>query len=437
MNSEGLGDTAVAPVKKAERVASLDILRGIAVLGILMMNITAFGLLPQAYLNPLVEGGAAGADRVAYAIISVGFEGTMRGIFSLLFGASIVLLTDRMERAGAGIMAAEVHFRRMTWMLIFGIVHWTLLLWWGEILFNYAICGLLLFTVRKLPPRLLLAAVALLLVVSAGFQLRHYHKTVESKAAAASAQLAKASGARLTTDQTEAIEKWQERLGEVMPDAEERAKVRGWHTGSYLAAVGGQLGMSYEMQWTHAPVWLLLDMIPFMLFGMALLRLGILGAAAPPRTYALMALGGYAVGLPLGWFELGLLTTGNFDPVAFAAADRSYQLSRLAMVIGHLGLALLVIRAGLFGFAQRVLAAVGQMALSNYLAQTIICTALFYGFGFGLFGEFRRHELYYVVAAIWIAELIWSPIWLRYYRFGPFEWAWRSLTYWKLQPMRV
>ena len=107
------------------------------------------------------------------------------------------------------------------------------------------------------------------------------------------------------------------------------------------------------------------------------------------------------------------------------------------MVVGHLGLALLFIRAGLFAPLQRALAATGQMALSNYLAQTIICTALFYGFGFGLYGAFERYQLYYIVAAIWAVELIWSPLWLRHYRFGPFEWLWRSLTYWKLQPMRI
>jgi uncharacterized protein len=150
-----------------------------------------------------------------------------------------------------------------------------------------------------------------------------------------------------------------------------------------------------------------------------------------------MLLGGYGIGLPLGLYELNLVLDGNFTPTAFAEAGRTYQFSRLAMVIGHLGLALLFIRAGLFKALQRALAATGQMALSNYLAQTIICTALFYGFGFGLYGAFERYQLYYIVAAVWAAQLIWSPIWLRHYRFGPFEWLWRSLTYWQRQPMRI
>lgn len=144
------GRQAVSPVAKMARVESLDILRGVAVFGILAMNITAFGLLFQAYNNPTVAGGVEGPNLLAYKIINVGFEGTMRGIFSLLFGAGIVLLTERMEQAGAGIMAAEIHFRRMLWMMLFGVIHWTLLLWTGEILFAYSLCGLVLFSFRKL-----------------------------------------------------------------------------------------------------------------------------------------------------------------------------------------------------------------------------------------------------------------------------------------------
>jgi uncharacterized protein len=430
-------DTAVKPVSKEARVASLDVLRGIAVLGILMMNITGFGLLPHAYGNPLVEGGAEGLNHIAYVIINVGFEGTMRGIFSLLFGASIVLLTSRMEKAGAGIMAAEVHFRRMLWMLLFGIIHWALMLWYGEILFNYAMCGLLLFSVRKLSPRFHLIAATLLLVGAALFQTVEYRVVAQKEVVAASAEAAKASGAKLTPAQTKAIEAWKEISAHSRPTDDEVAKIRGQHQGSYFEAVSGQFETSYLFQWTEAPKWLITDMIPFMLLGMAMLNLGILGGAARARTYALMLLGGYGIGLPLGLYELNLVLDGNFTPTAFAEAGRTYQFSRLAMVIGHLGLALLFIRAGLFKALQRALAATGQMALSNYLAQTIICTALFYGFGFGLYGAFERYQLYYIVAAVWAAQLIWSPIWLRHYRFGPFEWLWRSLTYWQRQPMRI
>jgi uncharacterized protein len=428
---------AVAPVAKAARVESLDILRGVAVFGILMMNITAFGLVAQAYDNPLVDGGATGWNLMTYKIINLGFEGTMRGIFSLLFGAGIVLLTDRMEQAGAGIMAAEVHFRRMLWMLVAGIIHWSLMLWFGEILFNYAICGMLLFAPRKLPAKVHLAMAGVLLIAASIHSYGLAQEAIASEAAASAAVQAKAKGAKLNPEQDKAIEAWQEEVSHIQPTPEQIAEQRDWHTGSWWNAVKGQFPVSYEFQWTGAPRWLMFDMVPFMLIGMALLKLGILGAQKSARTYALLCLGGYAIGLTLGWRELQLILDSNFTRLGFAAASETYQFSRLAMVFGHLGLLMLLIRSGLLGWLQRALGAVGQMALTNYLMQTVICTALFYGFGFGLWGQLERYQLYCVVAAIWLVELIWSPLWLARFRFGPFEWAWRSLTYWQRQPMRI
>lgn len=213
--------------------------------------------------------------------------------------------------------------------------------------------------------------------------------------------------------------------------------MRDWHSGSYLNAFGGQLGFSFNFQWVGLPFFFFFDMVPFMLIGMALLRYRVLTAERPLRDYLVMMAAGYALGIPLGWHELNLLLASNFAPTAFAEANATYEISRLAMVVGHLGLFLAVIKAGLFRGLQRALAAVGQMALTNYVMQTVICTFVFYGFGLGLYGKLERHELYFVVLAIWIAELIWSPLWLRRFRFGPFEWVWRSLTYWQRQPMKL
>jgi uncharacterized protein len=437
MSSTTSTPEGVAPVTKAARIPALDVLRGIAVLGILMMNITAFGLLPQSYGNPLADGGATGPNFTAFVVIQVLFEGTMRGIFSVLFGASIVLLTERMEKAGAGIMAAEIHFRRMLWMMVFGIIHWALLLWYGEILFAYSMCGMLLFAVRKLRPRIHIAVAAVLLVLAAGFQTMEYDDAAAAKTAAIEAQAVKASGAKLDKVQSDAIQKWEGIVAHNYPTPEDAAKVRDAHDGSWWHAVTTQFESSYEFQWTGAPFWLIFDMIPFMLLGMGLLNLGVLGGQASWRTYAAMALVGYGIGIPLGLYELNLVVGSNYEALSFVAAGRTYELSRLAMVVGHLGLALLAIRSAFLPIVQRALAATGQMALSNYLMQTIICTALFYKFGFGLFGTFERYQLYGIVAAIWAAELVWSPLWLRHFRFGPFEWLWRSLTYWQVQPMRV
>ena len=181
---------AVAPVQQNDRIEALDILRGIAVLGILLMNIVGFGL-PWAYDNPTVAGGMDPPNYWAWAIPVMFFEGTMRGIFSLLFGASIVLLTDRMERSGAGLKTADVHFRRMMWMMLFGIIHWALLLWIGEILFAYSIGGLLLFVFRKMAPKLLLMIAGALLLTSVVTSMLGHQSLLETSEAAKTAEAAK------------------------------------------------------------------------------------------------------------------------------------------------------------------------------------------------------------------------------------------------------
>jgi uncharacterized protein len=257
------------------------------------------------------------------------------------------------------------------------------------------------------------------------------------EASAVSAQTAKDAGQKLTKEQESALEDWKEMREHIYPTEEAAKAVRDVHSADYLGAVTGQFDSSYQFQWTEAPFWLIFDMSSFMLIGMGLLKLGVLSASRSRSFYiALMAVG-YGIGIPLGMYELNLIMASGFEVMGFKSADITYQFSRLAMVCGHLGLLLLFIKSGLLRFLQRALAATGQMALSNYLAQTLICVTLFYGFGFGLFSKLERHELYFIVAAIWIAELVWSPIWLRHFRFGPFEWLWRSLTYWQRQPMKI
>ena len=145
---------------------------------------------------------------------------------------------------------------------------------------------------------------------------------------------------------------------------------------------------------------------------------------------------GYLVGLSVNYYETMIEINSNFDVVEMSKAGQTYQLGRFFTTLGHIGLFMLFIKSGILGFLQNALAAVGKMALTNYLMHTVICTTYFLGFGFGMFGKLQRYELYYVVVAIWIVQLIYSPIWLRYFKYGPAEWLWRSLSYKKRQPFR-
>jgi uncharacterized protein len=149
-----------------------------------------------------------------------------------------------------------------------------------------------------------------------------------------------------------------------------------------------------------------------------------------------MVLVGYPIGFAVNLYELDIVLEDNFSVLALLRASWTYDVGRLAMTAGHLGALLLFCRSGWLRWLQRGLAAVGRMALSSYISHSVICAFVFYGFGLGLYGQLERYELYYVVGAIWLFQLIVSPLWLKHYRFGPLEWLWRTLTYLERQPMR-
>lgn len=141
--------------------------------------------------------------------------------------------------------------------------------------------------------------------------------------------------------------------------------------------------------------------------------------------------------MPLGALSTWEVWQQGFRPLAlFRWLLLPYDWQRLAVGIAHASIVLMIVKAGALKWITRPLAAVGQTALSNYLGSSVICTLLFNGYGLGMFGKLQFYQLFYVVAAVWAANLIVSPLWLRYFRFGPVEWAWRSLTYWKMQPTR-
>jgi uncharacterized protein len=149
-----------------------------------------------------------------------------------------------------------------------------------------------------------------------------------------------------------------------------------------------------------------------------------------------MSLIGYGVGLSVNYYETMLILNDNFSVLSFHKAKLTYAIGRIAVSFGHIGLVMIFCKLNIIGFLKKSLAAVGRMALTNYIMHSVICAIIFTGIGFSLFGKLQRYELYYVVVSIWIFQLIISPIWLKYYRFGPLEWLWRSLTYKQIQPFK-
>jgi len=170
------------------------------------------------------------------------------------------------------------------------------------------------------------------------------------------------------------------------------------------------------------------------MIGMALYKLGVLTLEAKTRTYLAMMAGGYAIGFPLNIYEANWIMSHGFSGLAYHQANITYDFARLAQTTGHLGLLGLFLKSGTFPWLRTSMAAVGRMALTNYLTHSVVALIIFVLLGY--WGTLMRHQLYYIVLSVWAVQLVTSPIWLRHYHFGPVEWLWRYLTYGKASPFR-
>lgn len=423
------GPAPAAPA--AQRIEALDFVRGVALCGILLMNITGFGL-PDAYTNPQNAGGATGVNLLAWIITEIGFEGTQRGLFSMLFGASVILFTSRLEAQGRT-DTADIYMRRNLWLIGFGMINAFVLLWHGDILYTYGITALFLYPFRKLAGKWLMAIGLAALLAGAVWSYCESRNALALYAPYSAAAAARDAGAELTQDQEQAISAWEQQRGNYKSSPDSIADAVREQTGGYWRALVHIAPINVIFQ-TYGMYRYFFDVFGMMLIGMGLFRLGVLTLERRPALYAAMVLGGYAVGLLTNAWETRHIIDGGFSARAFTEVTTTYDLGRLGMTVGHLGLLLLFVRSNLLRGVRRAFAAVGRMAITNYLMHSAICLVLFILMGW--YGQLERHQLYYVVFAIWAFQLVFSPLWLRYFRFGPVEWLWRSLTYLKWQPMR-
>ena len=421
------------PIRETDRFQSLDMIRGVALFGILLMNITGFGL-PFAYGDPTNYGGAAGANLWAWITTNMLFEGTQRGMFSILFGAGFMVLIGRQEKTNPA-DAADIFYRRTMWMIVFGTIHSYLLLWTGEILYAYGVTGLFLYPLRKLSARAMLSVAAIGFAIGMIWTGCETWRGFSQREQSIAAQKVVDAGGKATAEQQDAMKAWKENEEYRKPAPEKIAKRIAAHQGGYFGLVAYQAPINSENQSWFLYRWFF-DIFSMMLLGMGLLQLGVLTLQVAPRVYWTMLLAGYAVGLSVNYWETRTIIGSGFSVLSFMTTETTYDVGRVGMTTGHLGFLLLFCRSGMLSWLRNSLAAVGRMALSNYITHSIVCAILFSGFGFGLYGKLERHQLYYVVFSIWAVQLLISPVWLRHFQFGPLEWGWRTLTYMKKQPMR-
>ena len=420
------------PTDPQGRIELLDTTRGFALLGILLMNILGFGLLSPAYGWPGFDvdvGG--GANRTLWVLVELFGEGGMRGLFELLFGAGVVLFTT-----GETAKSAAIHFRRMFVLLLFGLFDAYVLLWSGDILVCYALCGALLYPLRNWRARsLLLLALIVTLLSSLSYAGLQFLLATSREAAETLASSAKP--AALQPGLVEAAQGWAEFSADYLMSPEALEAERAARAGSYATAFAWNAQQTNAMLFFVLPVFLIWDALLMMLLGMALYKLGVLGGRISSWGGQLLAALGLTTGFLINGLEVSSALHHNLDLLSvFAQATWSYHLGRIAMAVGYIGLLAWLLHTPLArGLLQRF-AAVGRMALSNYMLHSALALLLFTGAGFGLVGALSRAQLYLVVLAVWLLQLWVSPLWLRNFRFGPLEFLWRWLTYGRLPPLR-
>ncbi len=429
-----------APLEENSRIRILDTVRGIAVLGILLMNIPYFSM-PYQTENLTVRDEFSGANYYTWWVINFGFEGTMRGLFTLLFGAGAILLLSRLENRKSAISAADFYYRRLIWLLLFGLFNAFVLLWPGDILYHYAICGLFLFPFRKLKAKHLFTFAMALMCITIFKGTLRLNDARDLRVNGEKALALEAKKEKLTPKQEEAKAKFEgflkrrDTASMRKAAAEEAAKMK---QGNYFAVWSHLKTINQKIESTkfyHSMFW---DIMTFLFLGMALFKWKVITGERSKKFYLLLLLGGYAIGFTINYFLLRTMINVRFDFTR--AADILYidwyQIKRVAITLGHIGLIMTLYKFNVVNWLLNLMSKVGQMAFTNYLSQSLICSLIFYGYGFNLFNTLERYEIYYVVGAVWLFQIIFSNIWMRYFQFGPLEWAWRSLTYWKRQPMK-
>jgi uncharacterized protein len=423
------------PVEAVERISSIDVLRGFALLGILVINIYTFAFPGIAMKNPPVAGGFTGLDFATWLVSHMVFYHKFMPIFSMLFGAGIVLLTTRLEEKG--VRVRRIYYRRIFWLAVFGILH-AYLLWMGDILFPYAICGAIVYLFRQSSVRRLLIIGIVGILVSM-MSMHLFGRFFEfARLGAERAEIALAEGTEPSEMDEGLAQAWEQIRPGLQPTREELEKTIATYRDGYVGIVkdrAPQVVMMHTFAMLSFLVWRIGGL---MLIGMALFKSGILSAARSMRFYAWMAVIFYAVGLTLVGSGAAKLIDHRFDFIyTFKYGTHFNAVGGTLVSCAHIAVVVMVCKAGVLAWLTRRFAAVGRMAFSNYISHTLICSTAFYGYGFGLFNRLGRFQLMGFVLAIWVVQIIVSPLWLRSFRFGPLEWLWRSLTYGKRQPFRV
>jgi uncharacterized protein len=436
----------IAPTRLADRISGMDVLRGVALLGILILNIDDFGnpeLLHDVPVGTLINNFAGPHAHLNLALLMIKwmfFEGKMRGLFSMLFGAGVILLTSRAERRGSS-NVADIYTRRNLLLLIFGVLH-ACLVWHGDILFDYGFQALLfLYPARKLKAKTLLwlgTFLSLIVATLGGFLFLGAFQDYGLSRQVAAIQIQQRSGTPLTADQKSRLQQWHDRVESQSMTPQKTNEAFTEATLPYPASVLARSQESFQGGFYLFHINLFADILSAMLIGMGLMKIGFFSGELTYRSYIGTALIGFGISVPV--YAIGILkayASGFYFLEMEKWVWLPYYLTREAGSLAIAATVILIVKSGVLKTPQRLLAAVGRTAFSNYILTSLLCQTLFVWGPWKLYGKLEYYQLMYVVFGVWAINMVISPLWLRKFAFGPLEWAWRSLTYGAAQPMRL
>lgn len=402
----------VAPVQEQSRIKSLDTMRGFALLGILAVNAAFFAAPWQTAYDPTLAPLAIDEGNMgSWFVMHVFFEFKCITLFSMLFGASIFLVGGELSDKVRGAILR----RRLFWLLIFGLIH-ALLIWYGDILVTYAITGFLVLLARSWKPGTLMIVGVVLYLLALLVQnlLALFYPMIPA-------------------DQIGVV---QDQLSAVFAlSAEELARQQAAYQGGLVSGLQ-ENATTWTTFITSSILVMIIRTAGVMMIGMSLFKMGFLSGNAPNWVYGLMLAIG-AAALALVGYQALLNWDARFDMIHMMTRGQFVNSAVSIFVsIGYASLFVLLVKAGL-RFLTEPLAAVGRMAFTNYIMQSLIMTTIFWGGmrGFGFWGEVDRVTLWAIVLAVWALQLIWSTLWLSRFEMGPLEWFWRRLSY--ARPVRI
>ena len=431
----------VTSVSLNNRNYSLDVMRGVAVLGILLMNIAAFAgnefmiVWNDAIHHKLTFNG------FIFDSANVVLNGKMRGLFTLLFGAGLMLFIS--NKKDNSIQVADAYFRRMMWLLLFGLIDGYLLLWDGDILYEYALCGIFLYAFRNLRVRYMLSVSLLCLSIFAFMNSRMYSENREkSQMYLQTSELLK-KGKTLSPEQKQTREEFQNILGYHIPLSQKALnEIKKDFTENYIAFNSGYAEIFekrsesvFENQ-TRGFYTGFFESFGMILLGMALYKMNFFSFGLSANTYRALTF----IGIPIGWalmiFSMKvqaktveeLWYTYSWRPCSALCFELP---ARVLLTVSYAAAFMLLCRINFIKPFFNLLSHTGRMAFTNYIMQTLICSFYFYGFGLGHYGEYDAAALLTFVCCVWILQITYSNIWLRYFNIGPLEWLWKRLTYGK------